>query len=148
MVEEPIYQVKGWHKAGAARIVGHIEEMEDQEMFVKLVSKLGVEVGLALNVSTPLSDLDMSLVSGLDVVLLMAHEIGMQGLPFDKAVLPKIQELRKRFPMLNIEVDGGVNAESIVWASEAGANYFAVGSDIFKAKDPKAHYDNLMMLVS
>lgn len=147
MVEEPIKQVKGWYQAGAERIVGHIEEMEDQLEFVERVCKLGVEVGLALNLETSLDDLDVSIVPSLDVILLMAHPVGVQGVKFQPQVLAKIQGLRKRFPNLNIEVDGGINPETIVQADQAGANYFAVGSDIFNSKDPFQEYQKLVDLV-
>ncbi len=148
MTEEPTDYIKDWYKAKASRLVGHIEEMEDQERFVTLTSKLGMEVGLALSIDTDLDDLDMTLVPSLNVVLLMAHEVGVQGAEFDDAVLDKIRTLRNRFPRLNIEVDGGINKETIVKAFEAGANYFAVGSDILDTDDPEAEYKALVDLVS
>lgn len=148
MVEEPIMQVKDWYKAGADRIIGHIEEMEDQQEFVAAVTGLGIEVGLALKLTTPLEDLDHSIVDGLDVVLLMAHEVGVQKAPFDDMVLPKIKGLRERYPNLNIEVDGGVNHDTISKVLDAGANLFAVGSDIFGDDDPRESYEELVKLIT
>ncbi len=147
MVEEPIHQVKEWFKAGASRIVGQIEEMDEQLDFVTYVSKMGLEVGLALNLETPITDLDFDVVEGLNVILLMAHEVGIQGSPFRRDVLKKVTDLRSRYPHLNIEVDGGINKDTITDALRAGANYFAVGSDIFNAKNPQAEYDLLLSLV-
>ena len=148
MVEDPMAQVRDWYKAGAARVIGHIEEMEDQVEFTELLSKLGLEVGLALSLDTPLSDLNYQIVGGLNVVLLMAHEVGVQGSPFHDEVLVKIKDLRNRYPHLNIEVDGGVNEHTILKAKEAGANYFAVGKDILAAKDPAAEYRKLLALIT
>jgi len=148
MVEQPINQVEDWYQAGAERIVGHIEEMEEQLEFVEAVNAFGVEVGLALNLETPLGDLHPDVVEGLDVVLLLAHEAGVQGAKLDRAILPKISELRRQYPSINIEVDGGVNEETIVDVLNAGANYFAVGSEIFDADDPAAEYQKLVELVA
>lgn len=148
MVEDPISQVKDWYRAGAARVIGHIEEMEDQVEFTELVSKLGLEVGLALNLETPLTDLNDQILEGLNVVLLMAHEVGVQGSPFHDDVLVKVRELRARCPHLNIEVDGGINEKTILKAKDAGANYFAVGKDILAAKDPEAEYKKLLALIN
>lgn len=143
MVENPILQVQDWHAVGAERIVAQIEEMEDQLEFVELVSKLGMGVGLALALATPLDDLDEELIDGLDVVLLMAHEVGVQEVKLEQQVLLKVAELRAKHPNLNIEVDGGVNQETIADVIRAGANYLAIGSAIFESKDPVAEYHRL-----
>lgn len=147
MVESPIKQVKAWYRAGAERIVGHIEEMDDQLQFVETVSNLGLEVGLALNLETPLSDLEEELIEGLDLVLLMGHKIGVQGSKFQRKALEKISELRRQYPNLNIEVDGGVNFDTIQEVKQAGANLFAVGSAIFESEKPKETFKRLTDLV-
>ncbi|NTV30529.1 hypothetical protein HGA91_00925 [candidate division WWE3 bacterium] len=136
MVENPLIYVDEWIQAGAKRLIGHIEHMPDQDDFVNQIVTSGVEAGLALNIETPLDMLKPELIEHLDVVLLMAHEIGIQGAQFNLAVLDKIRTLRNSYPHLNIEVDGGLNEESIISARNAGANFFAVGSGIFAQAHP------------
>jgi len=148
MVQEPIDQVQAWYKANADRLIGHIEEMSDQVEFVEAVSDLGLEVGLALNLETPLDDLETELVDGLDVVLLMGHKIGVQKEPFQKRTLDKIRQLRELHPNINIEVDGGVNETNILDIKQAGANIFAVGSGIFGSGEPTEAFKKLITLVS
>lgn len=61
---------------------------------------------------------------------------GFGGQKFMASELPKVQELRKRYPELNIEVDGGLGVGTIDQAAEAGANVIVAGSAVFGAKDP------------
>lgn len=147
MVEDPVAMLKGWRVAGAELVIGHIEKMPSQEEYVVKASELGLSVGLALSIETPVHALEQSLIASLDVVLLMAHEVGVQGSQFDDAVLQKIESLRHSYPHLNIEVDGGINEETIVKAFTHGANRFAVGSTITNSVDPKAEIAKLTALV-
>lgn len=148
MAEEPIDLVEGWVKAGAQRIIGHIEEMTDQEAFVEAVSRSGCAVGLALNVETPVEALDGFLVPNLDVILVMGHEVGVQGSEFDRSALKKIGILRSRYPNIEIEIDGGMTKDTILDAKEAGANTFVVGSAIFGSENPVQSFQDLQELIS
>lgn len=71
-----------------------------------------------------------------DMVLIMTVEPGFGGQKFMASELPKVQELRKRYPDLNIEVDGGLGPSTIDQAADAGANVIVAGSAVFGAKDP------------
>lgn len=66
----------------------------------------------------------------------MTVEPGFGGQKFMASELPKVQELRKRYPELNIEVDGGLGPGTIDQAADAGANVIVAGSSVFGAKDP------------
>lgn len=147
MVEEPIDQIRSWAKAGAERAIGHIEQMSDQQEFVTAASELGLEVGLALKLETPLSKLQANLIPSLNVVLLMGHEVGVQGAGFDDRVLDKIAELRALYPSLSISVDGGINVATLPKARQAGANVFVAGSAIFTSQDPVNAYNELRGLL-
>lgn len=148
MVVDPASQVDAWAEAGVERIIGHIEEMEDQVEFVEEVSEHGLSVGLALNLDTPLSALDTSLLPSLDVVLLMAHEVGVQGgVALDEAIYERIQSLREIDPHIDIEIDGGVNEQNAKKLVDAGATILAVGSDIFAADDPVQAIEELRAAV-
>lgn len=70
------------------------------------------------------------------MVLVMTVEPGFGGQKFMASELPKVQELRKRYPELNIEVDGGLGPSTIDQAADAGANVIVAGSAVFGAKDP------------
>jgi ribulose-phosphate 3-epimerase len=74
-------------------------------------------------------------LDSFEMVLLMTVVPGFGGQAFIESVLPKIVELRKRAPNLNIEVDGGINDKTVKLAVAAGANVIVAGSYIFKAKD-------------
>ena len=70
------------------------------------------------------------------MVLVMTVEPGFGGQKFMASELPKVQELRRRYPDLNIEVDGGLGPATIGQAADAGANVIVAGSAVFGAADP------------
>lgn len=70
------------------------------------------------------------------MVLVMTVEPGFGGQKFMASELPKVAELRKRYPDLNIEVDGGLSLDTIDVAADAGANVIVAGSAVFGAQDP------------
>lgn len=70
------------------------------------------------------------------MVLVMTVEPGFGGQKFMASELPKVEALRKRYPNLNIEVDGGLGLGTIDQAAEAGANVIVAGSAVFGAQDP------------
>ena len=77
------------------------------------------------------------------MVLLMTVNPGFGGQEFIKSVLPKIMDLRRRAPKLNIQVDGGINEKTAKLAVKAGVNILVAGSYVFGAKDRKAAIDSL-----
>lgn len=70
------------------------------------------------------------------MALVMTVEPGFGGQKFMPDMMPKVEALRKRYPELNIEVDGGLSEKTIDVAAEAGANVIVAGSAVFGAKDP------------
>jgi ribulose-phosphate 3-epimerase len=70
------------------------------------------------------------------MVLVMTVEPGFGGQSFMASELPKVAALRKKYPELNIEVDGGLSEKTIDQAADAGANVIVAGSAVFGAKDP------------
>lgn len=70
------------------------------------------------------------------MALVMTVEPGFGGQKFMADMMPKVQALRKRYPELNVEVDGGLSEKTIDVAAEAGANVIVAGSAVFGAKDP------------
>jgi len=148
MVEDPKEQLMSWKKAGATRVIAHVEVLEDQESFVEMASSLGLEVGLALKVETDLDELSDSVASNLDSILLMAHEVGVQGAPFNDEVLLRIVDLRSRYEHVIIQVDGGLNEETLHMSFDAGANLFAVGSTIVESPKPEEVIASLRKIIA
>jgi len=95
-----------------------------------------VELALALNPSTPL-DVIRDYLKKINFIVFLSVAPGPSGQKFQWYVLDKVQDLRKKYPQLNIEVDGGINEETLAEVLKAGANYLAIGSAIFESKNPK-----------
>jgi ribulose-phosphate 3-epimerase len=97
-----------------------------------------MKVGLALKPKTPVDDKIKKLVQDgmVDMILVMTVEPGFSGQKFMHDVMPKLSALRKEFPYLDLQVDGGVNEETIDIVAENGANCIVSGSCVFDSKDP------------
>ena len=136
MVKEPTNWVERSVRAGADRIIGQIEMMENQVNFVRKVSEVGLSVGLAIDLGTPVSSLDPTILTNLDVVLVMAVSAGFGGQKFDAKALDKVKQLdeirvRDETPF-TICVDGGETEDVIDETHFAGADEVAIGRRIFK----------------
>ena len=105
--------------------------MDDAGPVLRKIRDLGAASGLALNPDTPLSAVEPYL-DDCDLVLPMSVNAGFGGQKFNSVALDKLRELRKLKPDLLLEVDGGVNPETIADCVRAGAELLVVGSAIFK----------------
>jgi len=144
MVENPIEYLKPWFDAGFKRFIGHVEGIPDQVEFISQAKHFG-EVGLAFDGPSPLDKLKVP-VENLDYLLFMTIKSGFSGQPFMPEVLEKIKTVRAQ-SSIPIEVDGGINDQTILLAKEAGANRYAATSFIYKSQDPKGQYEKLVSLV-
>jgi len=136
MTKSPTGWVERCIRGMADRIFGQIEMMEDQFEFVGKVQEVGAKIGLAVDIDTPVSDLDPAILNNLDAVLLMSYPAGVGGQPFDPRVLDKAKKLeairgsdKKSF---KICVDGGITEKTIGKVREVGVDQVAVGRRIFK----------------
>lgn len=150
MVERPQGIGEHFARAGAMRIIGHIEAFADtQEAKTALEQwkKAGAaEAGIAMLLETPLSSLQ-PIISSCDVVQLMSiGKLGYQGALFDSGIFERVRQLHAAYPHLVIEIDGGVSANNVEELVRAGARRFGVGSAITKAPDMKVAYEQLKML--
>lgn len=150
MVENPRDVGAAFARAGAARIIGHVEAFSDTESAhgaLDLWKQNGAaEVGLALLMDTPL-ELIEPLVSSCDVVHLMSiRTIGTQGIPYDESAPARVAAFRARFPDTRISVDGGVSEKNIADLVRAGARSFGVGSAIMRSEDPVKTFEQLKVL--
>ncbi|MDO8627066.1 MAG: ribulose-phosphate 3-epimerase [Candidatus Diapherotrites archaeon] len=134
MIVEPEKYIKDFVDAGAERISVHAEATQHLHRTIQLIKNCGVKASVALNPATPLSAIE-NVLDDLDMVLLMTVNPGFGGQKFIESVLPKIQQLRKLRPELDIEVDGGISPETVKRVVDAGANVLVAGNAIFGQKD-------------
>ncbi len=134
MIEHPERYVEDFVKAGAASITVHQEACRHLHRVIQQIKSLGVKAAVSINPATPLEMIE-EVLDDVDMVLIMSVNPGFGGQKFIEGALGKIAELRKLKPDLDIEVDGGINAETAKKCVEAGANILVAGSYIFGAKD-------------
>jgi len=115
-------------------ITVHVEACKDVGKTLDIIKNLGVKPGISLNPKTPLEKI-LPYVDKVEVVQFMTVEPGFSGQKFIPEVLPKIKELREKYPDLDIEIDGGINLETAPLAAKAGVNIFCASSYIFKSED-------------
>ena len=141
MVEHPETYIDDFAKAGADMIVVHAEATKHLHRCLQYIKSKGVKAGVALNPATPLC-MVQEVLGDTDMVLLMTVNPGFGGQKFIESVVPKIAELRKMADAkglsLDIQVDGGINAETSKIVREAGANILVAGSYVYGAEDTAA----------
>ncbi|MBW1869959.1 MAG: ribulose-phosphate 3-epimerase [Deltaproteobacteria bacterium] len=140
MISEPDYFIEDFAEAGASIITVHAEALNHLHRTIHLIRDKGVRPGVVLNPATPLGVVEYVL-NQIDMVVLMTVNPGFEAQKFIPEVIPKIRRLRKMVNDLNlsleIEVDGGIDPETIGRVSSAGADVFVAGSAIYYSKDYK-----------
>lgn len=131
MIEEPDRYLLDFKNSGAELITVHVEATKHLHRTIHYIKDLGLKAGVSLNPATPLDSIKYVL-DDLDMVLIMSVNPGFGGQSFIPFSLHKIRELRRMAPELDIQVDGGINADNIEAALEAGANIIVAGTAVFK----------------
>ena len=138
MIEEPDRYIGAFMDAGADVIIVHQENTTHLHRVVQAVREQGRQAGVALNPATPAQVLD-EIIGDLDLVLVMSVNPGFSGQRFIDSVLPKIRRIRNTMTDLEItcdlEVDGGVNADTAPAAVSAGVNILVAATAVFKHPD-------------
>lgn len=147
MVENPLAVADEWITAGADMLVFHCETILLED-FRDFAERTKVSVGVSAHGETSLDTLSEYAEHADYIQLMGIHEIGAQGLPFDESVFDKIAELKGRFPMTSITIDGSVNETTIARLAKAGADRFICGSAIVKQPDPQVAYKKLSALIN
>lgn len=142
MIVEPERYVEAFAEAGCDRITVHAEVSPHLHRTVHLIRDLGLRAGAAINPATPLSAIE-ELLPDLDLALVMTVNPGFGGQRLIPACLDKVARLRRMrdergLDGLHIQVDGGINAETIAAARDAGATVAVVGSAVFAPGRPVA----------
>ena len=139
MIDDPDRWAVGYAELGACNVSFHVEAAADPVATARALRAAGTLAGLAVKPGTPL-DPYLEILPEFDTLLVMTVEPGFGGQDFIAAVLPKVAEARRRVESghltLVIEVDGGVNADTIEQAAAAGADMFVAGTAVFDADDP------------
>ena len=147
MMTRPDLYLEAFAKAGAQTIQIHVEADCDIHAELRRIRAMGLKNAIVINPETPVDHL-FPYLNEIDEALVMTVHPGYGGQKFIEECLPKVAELRKRRPSLDIMVDGGINAETAVLAAEAGANQFVAGSYLFRQEDMKAAVESMRMEVA
>ena len=134
MISDPLKYAKEFVDAGADLLTFHVEAVADPVAVAKKIASLGVGVGVAINPSTSMERLGDCL-DHCDLALVMSVEAGFGGQAFNPIAMQRLRELRQRYPNLLLEIDGGINGQTISLARAAGCDLFVVGSAIFRHRD-------------
>lgn len=135
MIENPERYVDEFADCGADIITVHAESCRHLDRVISQIHQKGIKAGVALNPATSLSVLDY-ILDKVDMVLIMTVNPGFGGQKFIESSYDKIRELKKRITekklQTDIQVDGGINTETLPGVLEAGANIIVAGSAVFK----------------
>ena len=138
MIEDPDRYIDVFMDAGADVIIVHQENTPHLHRVVQSVKEKGKQAGVALNPATPAHVLD-DVIEELDLVLVMSVNPGFSGQRFIETVLPTIRQVRKtiadRGISCDLEVDGGVNADTAPAVVSAGVNVLVAATAVFKHPD-------------
>ncbi len=146
MIDNPGRYIDTFVKAGADIITIHYESCENQREVLKMIREAEKKAAISIKPMTPAFVLD-PLLPYLDMILVMTVEPGFGGQKFMEDTMEDVRMLRAMIKEagyhIDIQVDGGINAETAAIAAEAGANVLVAGSAVFKAKDTKAAIDGI-----
>ncbi len=135
MIVEPDHLLENFARAGANAITVHWEASPDLSHSLETIKRLGCRAGVAINPPTS-ADVLADFIHQVDVINVMTVNPGFGGQSFLPETLPKIRQLRQLVGAraLDIEVDGGINADTTRAAVEAGANVLVAGSSVFNSQ--------------
>jgi ribulose-phosphate 3-epimerase len=139
MIDRPEGQISEFASAGASCITIHAEATAHANRTLAAIREQGCLAGLALNPGTPVEAV-AELGDAADLLLCMTVNPGWGGQPFIASSPDKVARLRSVAPHPVVEVDGGIDAETVGSVAEAGATLFVAGSAVFGDADPGAAY--------
>ncbi|MCR4325567.1 MAG: hypothetical protein NUV59_02055 [Patescibacteria group bacterium] len=150
MADRPREVGEAFARAGAHRIIGHIEGFEDEEgarAALQAWKEAGAkDAGIGLLFDTPPSSIAPLMDTCDSIHTMSIASIGTQGIPYEASSPQRIAEVHEMFPEKPISVDGGISPDNIAQLVRAGATRFGVGSAIMRSSNPKAAYEELKQL--
>jgi ribulose-phosphate 3-epimerase len=136
MVSHPDKWVDDFAAAGANQFTFHIEAEGDKSELIRRVKAKGMRCGIAVKPKTSVETVFQHIDNDhVDMILIMTVEPGFGGQSFMGDMMEKVRVLRRRYPSLDIEVDGGITTANIDVCAAAGANAIVSGTGVFKAKE-------------
>ena len=142
MVESPENYFQDCQKLNFKRLIVHFEAVESLQKLLDLSKSFNFEIGIALNPQTPIESI-LNYLDKINTVVFLSVEPGFQGQKFIESTLEKIKKLKEINSKIKIEVDGGINMDNVKMVADAGADYLAVGSGLFDAKNVKERFVKL-----
>ena len=146
MIENPDRYVGDFVSAGADTVGVHVEACPHLHRSVQSIREAGARACVVINPATPANAVE-AILSDVDQVLVMTVNPGFGGQKFIRSALPAVEQIRdwiQRSELeVDIEVDGGITAETIGEAARAGANVFVAGTAVFGTQDYKAAIETL-----
>jgi ribulose-phosphate 3-epimerase len=142
MINDPDHYIEAFVKSGADVVSVHQEACPHLHRTVYRIKELGAKAGVVINPATPVSLIE-SILPDVDLVLLMTVNPGFGGQKFISSVLDKIGQVRRllverSLSHVDVEVDGGINAQTAALVAQAGANVLVAGSAVFGQADRQA----------
>ncbi len=141
MIENPERWAPPYAEAGAYNVTFHAEATDNPTAVARDIRAVGAKAGLAIKPGTPLEPY-LEILRDFDTLLIMSVEPGFGGQKFIPEVLPKVGIVRRLVDAgeltILVEIDGGINADTIEAAAEAGVDCFVAGSAVYSAEDPAA----------
>ena len=147
MVQNPESYLEDCNAVGAKRVYFHLTGTKDPQAMLSRMEQYQFRRGIAINPETTVDQL-APYVKNADAVLLLSVVPGAQGHEFIPSVTEKVQQIRSLAPDMVIGMDGGITKENIMQVFQGGVDYVAVGSSIWKTKDPIASLRELQEMVS
>ena len=148
MVTNPEHHFPQVARAGGDSVTFHVEACEEPWNAISLARSHGLEVGVAFNPETPVEEA-VGASLGADLVLCMSIHPGYSGQEFMPEAFGRIERLRALLPDgVRVQVDGGINGETIRHARDAGADLLVAGSAIFWRDEPAVGYLELVDAVT
>ncbi|MBR3588700.1 MAG: ribulose-phosphate 3-epimerase [Clostridia bacterium] len=136
MISEPLKYIEDFIRAGADIITFHVESDSDVKETIEKIKSLSCKVGLSVKPGTPIEKV-FPYLDDIDMVLVMTVEPGFGGQSFMGDMCEKIVTLRKKLDEMgkttDIQVDGGINEETVCLVAKAGANVIVAGSSVFNS---------------
>ncbi|HWB37344.1 MAG TPA: ribulose-phosphate 3-epimerase [Rugosimonospora sp.] len=141
MIEDPDRWAPGYAEAGAYNVSFHAEATVHPVGLARTLRSAGTRAGLAVDRDTPVEPY-LEMLPEFDTLLVMTIKAGFGGQRFLPELLDKVRTLRRHADSghleLRIEVDGGISADTIEAAAQAGADAFVAGTAVYGAADPAA----------
>ena len=146
MIDDPARWAPPYAEAGAYNVTFHAEATDDPVAVARDIRAAGAKAGLSVKPGTPIEPF-LGILKDFDTLLVMSVEPGFGGQEFIPDVLSKVAAVRRLVDAgeltIVVEIDGGINADTIEAAAEAGVDCFVAGSAVFGADDPALAVEKL-----